>query len=157
MALWECKLNLIPNNKISIHFLKNMYLDIEFINGIDFDKDLYKEINNYLINSNILKKSDSWNEIIKLWSLGENSLSLIVENGILYEIILNFDLRYIDKLYEFVLYIIKLSLHFDLSIYDKNLKIIKNNYSEIIKFLKESEAFNFVSDPHLFLSKLKIN
>lgn len=150
MATWQYDLNLISSSDIN----NNEINEDTFDNLKGWNKDsVYQKIINLL--SRDMKQSESWSEDVDIWGEEDKTcFKLFFDSGNITEINIRIDLRATQKRYV-VNNIIELCEILDAKIVNSELNIIPLNKNDIIKDIKESGAYKFVSNPMEFLDSLK--
>ncbi len=153
MAIWQFHVIVVPEEKILKKYKcipdnVNEVEDIQSWEGYSLDEFTLVKM------SETLKFATSWADNIKQFgALDKNCIELFYDNNQLIEISLRLDLR------DITIDIIKLVIDFTRQnkalLITNNGHVIKPVIENLIKVIKESDAYSFVKNPKEFLDKFE--
>ena len=152
MAIWQYQIRMIPKPEYEEkkdQFLVNRDLFFEDIKGWDRDKLNTEFLDKYL------EQREHWSESVLLWGNEETTdVQLFIEDDSIEEVSFRIDLRD-EKVKEFFEMIINFSKENNAILFNADNDPIDPNKESILKDIKKSASYKFISNPEQFFDDLE--
>ena len=150
MATWQFDLHLIPKERLitlvgayPLRIPRELLDETKWWDGKVAPDRLDADL------ASFLRKTKSWHPQLAVWGEEDgNRIDVLYENNDVFEIFVRIDLRQRDR--GFVIALVRLATKHEGVFVTSTMRVLEPTVNNLIKAMKESDAYRFVNDPKAF-------